>query len=400
MSLPLKSQQELYDLAQVIIQNANENLTDFLDGSTLDAICGMASLVGMELQRYNLIQFNKTHFGLATGPQNPGDPDDLNDLAVDQYGPKFARPEAVAAIDTVTFTRPNDSGGSVLIPAGTIVKTQPDANGNVNRYSTNAAVTMTNTSAPSDLSVSVNVTAVVAGASTGNAAAGTITVIETTLLDSTIICTNAGNSTGLDSPDDDAYLQIIYNLIQALAGATMAAIQSAALAVPGVVSATPVETGISAIAYNIATGQTSGSWFMVTQTTLYIADATGTASAALIAAVRAAIAPIKALGIYVNVAAASALTVNWTGHATLNPSGPNYSTFVNNPQAIINSMMNYINTLPTGTSFVVATANAAILAIYGPSGTNDLTAFSTSIPSGDVAFTGTQKAIAGTVALI
>lgn len=396
MSLPAKSQQELYDLFIQTLQNNAPQLTDVLDGSIIDALAGVFSIVGTELQRDNTVKYKKTFLDLANGPVNEGDPDDLQTLAVDHFGTDFERPGAVAAIDTATFSRANNSGGQVLIPAGTVVKTKPDSNGNVQRYTTNANVTMTNTSAGSDTSVSVSITAVVPG-SAGNASAGTISVIESTLLDSTIVVTNAGNTTGADAEDDPTYRETIRNLIQALAGATAAAIEAKAKTVTGIKTATAIEQGMTVIQYNVANGQTIGSYFRIPVPTLYIADSTGTASTALIVAVLAAIELVRACGVFVNVVPATAVTVNWTAHLTLNPSGPNYSTFVNNPQNIINSMRDYVNNLPVGTSFVVATANAAILAIWGASGTNDLTAFTTSVPSGDVAATASQKMIAGTV---
>jgi hypothetical protein len=396
MSLPVKSQQDLYTLFITALQSYSPDITDTNDGSMVDTLAGVFSLGGTELTRLITDQFNKTFFSLANGPEVTGGPDDLQTLAVDHFGDDFARPQAVTAIDTVTFARPNNSGGTVLIPAGTIVKTAADANGKAQRYATNADVTMTATGAGTDTSVTVNVTAVVAGAA-GNAAVGTINVIESSLLDTTITVTNTGNATGSDAQDDATYRTTIQNLIEALAGATANAVAAKALTVSGVVTATAIEQALTVIQYIVSSGGTLGSYFRIPVPYLYIADATGTASQALISAVTAAINSVRALGVYINVAAATAFSLAWDASFTLNPVGPNYATFVNNPQKILDSMTDYLNALPVGTSFVRATANTAILAIWGPSGTNDLTAFTTNTPSGDVAVTATQKIIAGTV---
>lgn len=399
MSVPISSQQDLYQTWLQTLLAVAPDLTDTFDGSILDGLAGTYSIAATEILAVIVDQFSKTFFDLANGPEITGGPDDLQTLAVDHYGQAFGRPQAVAAIDTVTFARPNNAAGSILIPAGTIVKTKPDANGSSQRYSTNVAVTLTNASVPSDTSVTVNVTAVVAGAA-GSAAAGTIAVIESSLLDSTITVSNVGNSTGADAQDDATYRETIRNLIESIAGATIQAVQAKAKTVAGVITATAVEQAMTVIAYNPATATTSGTWFNIPVPYLYISDSTGTASPALLAAVRTAIDIVRACGVMITVAAASSQTVNWTASYTLNPSGPNYSTFSTNNSAILAAMKNYINGLPIGTSFVRATANAAILAIYGPSGTNDLTAFTTSVPSGDVSATPTTKMIAGTMSTV
>ena len=106
---------------------------------------------------------------------------------------------------------------------------------------------------------------------------------------------------------------------------------------------------------------------------------------------------MRAFGVNINVLGATTVTINWTGHYALNPSGPNYLVLSEDDTQIVASMTNYINTLGPGNSFIIATANAAILAIWGPAGTNDLTAFTTSVPTGDVTIVTGQTAIAGTV---
>lgn len=399
MSLPGASQAELFDAIVTIMQTEAPELTDYLEGSQLDTFAGAFSVGGAELIETALIlQFAKTFFSLATGPdENGGGDDDLQTLAVDHYGDDFARPAAIAAIDTLTFSRPTSTAGAGTILAGSVIKTGPDANGNVQRYTTNSACALTSDVSGPGLSVSVGVTAVVPGKA-GSAASGTINVIETTLFDPTIVCTNAGNATGEDAQDSPTYRETIKNLLISLSRATKAAIEAAAKSVPGVITATAIETAQTVIGYIIASSTTTGTYFRIVQPVLYVADATGTASPALIQAVRLALESSRACGVIPQVAAASAVSVNWTAIFALNPSGPNFSTLSQDPSKIFISMQDYINALPVGTSFVRATANAAILATWGSGGTNDLTSFTTSVPSGDVTPSATQKLIAGTMA--
>jgi hypothetical protein len=468
MSAPLKSQQELYDLFITTLQNECPFLTDTTEGSLDDGLGGTFSIGALELQRYITAAFNKTFFDLANGPEVTGGPDDLQTLAVDHFGDAFARPPAIAAVDTETFQRPTNAAGVCTILAGSVVKTVVDANGNAQRYATAADVTLTHAgtqtwviaagnatasavykdangksytvsgtivagtalattgttlppaagvltkfsgtgdatltyssvSAP-DCKVTASIEAVVEG-SAGNAAVGTITVLETSLTDPTVVCSNAGNATGVDAQDDATYRETIRNLLVTLRAAIVAAIEAAALNVAGVVTANAVEVETAVIAYDIgiqapAAGQT---WFYIPLATLYIADASGSASAALLALVKAAVDPIKAYGVFINYVGATAVPINWTAHIALNPTGPNFGTLSASTFLIQQSMAQYIGSLGPGVSFIKATADAHLLALWGPAGSNDLTVFTTTIPTGDVTMTSQQVAIAGTMATV
>ncbi len=399
MSVPGSTTQDLYDTFILNLLGSAPQLTDQLPGSVIDGLAGAFAIGGTEVQTNTNLNFNKTFIDTANGPEITGNDDDLQTLAVDHYGENFARPGAIPAIDTINFTRNNNSAGAITILAGTIVTTEPDANGNVQTYTTDADVIMTNTSAGTDTSVFVGITDVDGGVA-GNAAENTITVIQTALLDSSIVCTNAGNATGADAQPDQTYRETIRNLIQALAGGTLASIEARALTVAGVVTATALETAITAIQYNIASSSVVGSPFSVVKAVLYVADATGTASAALLAAVGAAIKGTRSGGVNVQVAAATATDVSWTASYTLNSEGPNFTALSASNAILLTAMTNYINNLPVGTGFVRATANAAILALYGAAGTNDLTAFTTSVPSGDISASATTKCIAATIATV
>lgn len=446
MALPLKSQQDLYNLFITTLQGIAPQLTDELDGSIDDALAGVFSLAGMELQRYTISQFNKTFIDLANGPTITGGSDDLQTLLVDHFGSAFARPQAVAATDTITFSRPNNSFGSVTFIGGFVVKTQPDVNGNVQRYSTASLVSLTSAGvvtftlspaanatngavykdsnnnqytvngtiaagltlvtngttlppasgnltkvsgtgdssiaytsvAAPDCKVSIGITAVVAGAA-GDAVAGTINQIESTCADTSVVCSNVGNANGLDAMSDSQYREFARNLIISLRAATKAAIQAAALAVPGVAMASAVEIEVPVTFWNPTLNQPKDpavagiyDYFYIPFPTLYIADSSGNASLALIAAVNAAINPIRAFGVNIVVANATAVSMDWEAFWQLNPSGPNYSTFVADMSKVINSMQQYIVSLAPGVGFTRQLAEKAILDQWGPTGTNDL----------------------------
>ncbi len=398
MSLPQKSQQELYDLFITTLQSQCPTLTDVSEGSIDDGLGGTFSIAALELQRYITIAFNKTFFDLANGPEITGGPDDLQTLAVDHFGDAFSRPVAVAAVDIATFSRDNDDAGACTILAGSIVKTQADASGNVQRYSTDDTVILTSGGA-TDLSVSVGITAVVAGLA-GNAVAGAINQIETSLTDSTVVVANDGNATGADAQDDATYRETIRNLLVTLRGATIAAIEAAALNVQGVVVANAVEVERAVIFYDIATQapEVGETWFYIPFCTLYIADASGTANDSLLAQVEAAIDPIRAYGVFIKLVGATPIAISWTAVIALNPTGPNYATLSGDTSILKTSMKGYLTGLGIGTDFVRATADAAMLAIWGPSGSNDLTAFTTTVPTGDVTLDANEIAIPGTIA--
>lgn len=398
MATQLPSQQELYDLFIDAAQNAAPTLTDTNEGSILDSMAGAFSIGGDELARIISEFFAKTYFRTSFGPEVntvSGD-DDLEALAVDHFGDRFARPEATKAVGVVTFSRPTAAFGNVTISAGTIVKTPPGPNGQAQRFTVTAGVVLTG------LSINASVEAVTAGTE-GNAQPNTVTVIETSLLDSSVVVTNALAFSGGEAVQDDAtYLETIKDLIETLRGATKTAIEATARTVPGVATATAIENMIPVRKWDIANDGPvlSEDYFWIPEPILYIADVNGTASAPLIAAVVEAIRAVRALGVKIDVQGGTPLELDWAGQMTLNPMGPNFAELSSDPARIISTMEDYLNDLPIGTGFVRASANAAIFAIWGPAGTNDLTTFGTSIPAGDVAAGATTKIIPGTVSII
>jgi hypothetical protein len=389
--MAFKSFDELYDLFIDEFQSQAPEVTDTEEGSILDVISGVTALAVDEVQTLVSSEFAKTFFDTANGPEVTGGPDDLEKLAVDHFGSAFARPAATLATGTVTFSRPTSGAGNITIPAGTIVKTAPNANGDAQRFETVAAVTITG------LTINASVRALVAGTD-GNVQSGTVIFVETTLLDSTIIVTNAASFTGGEEEQSDSeYRETIRLLIQSLAGATKGAIEAKALTVAGVEKATAVEFLQYVIEWDIANSVTIGDYFGIPRARVYIADANGVASGALILDVEAAIEFVRACGVRVDVLAAVAVSLNWVASLSLNPSGPNFATLQTDTTMIVDDMIGYIQDLAIGDDFDRGLARLYIMNRWGPSGTNDLTDFVTSTPTGNVTYAANEKAIPGTV---
>jgi len=390
------TQQNLYDLFRNKVQSVAPGLTDFEEGSNLDAFGGGVSVAGQEIVTFIVSEFSKTFFNTANGSAVTGNIDDLEALAVDHFGANFRRPGAANALATVQFSRPNLDNGLTVIEAGTIVKTDTDSSGNEERFRVVSEVTM------QGLSINASVEAI-EGGSDSNVGSGTITNIETSLTDPTIVVTNILPATGgAPALDDSQYREFIRQQVETLRGATQAAIEAASVNVPGVEIATLIENVQRVIAYDDATQAplVGSAPFSITRAVLYIADANGTATQALIEQVREAISSVRACGVVKEILGATPLNLDWRASISLSPSGPNFAVFNSNTTLITESMEQYIRDLPIGTGFDRSLARQAILAIWGPSGSGDLTDFIINQPTGNVTSQQTEKLIPGIVEII
>lgn len=401
MTTTVKSQQELYTIYKDEVLGLANELTDFSEGSLHDIIAGAISTGQNELSELIISEFTKTFFELASGTEETGgsgDVDNLQQLAVDHFGESFARPDPVNATGEETFSRPNTDAGDVPIAIGTIIKTEKDANGEEIRFETTEDAILTG------LTTDIPIKAVAAGIIGNITSTDKIVVIESTLTDPSIVVTNNSNTAGgEDAPQDPEYREIIKNKIVALAGATEAAVKGAALAVSGVSFAEPTTLERVVIDYDIAGDEilAGATYFRIPYPIMYIADSNGNSSEALIQAVVDAILEVRAAGVRVEVLGAVAVAFNWTASLTLNAGGPNYTELSGDLTKIIETMTEYVNTvLAIGEGFNKATANAYVMSVWGPDGTNDLSNFSTSVPSGNVAVAANEKLIADTIQIV
>lgn len=401
MTTEVKTQQQFYEQYRDEVLGLANELTDFSEGSLHDIIAGALSTCQNELSELIISEFVKTYFSLASGTEEQGgsgDVDDLEALAVDHFGETFRRPEASRATGSADFSRPNTDGGDVPIAIGTIIKTLKDANGEEIRFRTTEAGTMTG------LSLTLNIEAVDPGIDGNITSADKIVVIETTLSDPTVTVTNSANTAGgTEQPQDPEYRDIIKNLIISLAGATEAAVKGAALAVSGVALAELVTVERVVIDYDIGGEEilAGATYFRIPYPVIYIADSSGNSSAALIQAVKNALVSVKAAGVRIDVQGAVAVSFDWTASLTLDAGGPNFAELSSDLTKIIETMTEYVNSvLGIGEGFTKAEANAYVLSVWGPSGTGDLTAFSTSVPSGNVSVDANEKLIANTIQIV
>lgn len=401
MTTSVKSQQEFYEQYRDEVIGLADELTDFSEGSLHDIIAGAISTCQNELSELIIAEFVKTFFDLASGTKaqgGSGDVDDLEKLAVDHFGDDFARPDATAATGSVDFSRPTTDAGDIVIPEGTIVKTEQDANGEDIRFRTTEEGTMTG------LSLTLDIEAVDEGTDGNITSAGKIVVIESTLSDPSIVVTNSANTAGgTNQPLDPEYRDIIQNKIIALAGATEAAVKGAALAVSGVALAVLTTVERVVIDYDIGGAQIEpgATYFRIPYPVMYIADSSGNSSAALIQSVKDAIVNTRGAGIRVDVQGAVAVLFDWTASVTLNAGGPNFAELSNDLSPIIETMTEYVNSvLDIGQGFNKADANAYVLSVWGSAGTNDLTTFSSSVPSGNVSVQANEKLIADDIQIV
>ena len=398
MTTKVLSQQEFFDLYKDEVQSQNGELTDFSDGSLHDTIAGALSTGLNELSELTITEFKKTFFDTANGIEVTGNIDDLNNLAVDHFGDRFKRPPSVGSTGTVKFDRPNTDAGDATILLGSIVKTEKDANGDEIRFKTDAEIIMIGTT------INAETTAVdpTQGSKT-NVEPGTIIVVESALTDPSITVTNVAKFAGGDDEQEDAeYRETIRALIESLAGATKAAVSGALLAVPGISFVSLIETILSVIEFDIGANDIKAGaiFFRIPFPEAFIADENGASSPGLIALADTALELVRSCGVKIVVQGAVAVVVAWDASITLNAGGPNFSELSVDPQPIIDSMTDFINKeIEIGNGFDVSQANAFILAIWGSAGTDDLTAFTTNVPSGNIAGVTGTKLIAGAITI-
>jgi len=392
------SRQQFYDMFITELQSVQATLTDTSEGSVIDIMAGVTAQLLSTVSLLAADEFSKTFFDSAHGPEVTGGADDLQTLAVDHFGDAFARPAASKSGGTVTFSRAAATAGLCTIAAGTVVETAANASGVKTRFVTLADVELD----IGILTINATVAAETAGAA-GNVLAAKIVTIGTTLTDSSVVVTNAAAMSGGEDAELDAtYRGTIRSLLQSLKGATLSALQAKALTVPGVTTATAIENQIVAIEYDIGTSLpvVGADYFRIPYAKIYIADVNGAASSTLVDDTQDAIDLVRAAGVLVEVLAAIAQEVDWTAAITLNPAGPNFAALSANPAPIESTMSDYIQDLGIGTDFVRSTAAAAILAVWGPAGTNDITTFTHATPVGDVDAAANEKLIPGTVEIV
>lgn len=385
----LRSAEDYYKIYKNAVRSSDTEgakLNDFSEGSINDMMASAGGLMGSELATIIVESFNKTLIANTSG-------DDRDELVTDHYGDDFSRLGPQKSVGIVKFSRPNDAAGTVAIAAGTTVETTPDSEGNKQSFVTLSDVNMVGTT------VYASIEAVEAGPE-GNVESGDINVIADSLSDGSITVTNEDDTSGgSDTQTDAEYLDYVGQLINQLRGATSPSIESKLKSVPGIEKVTVFESYQKVKNWNDSAGSTEGSAYTIVSTTAYIADANGTANDALIDKAEDKVTAEKAAGANITIVAASASSLNWLAEITLNPGGPNYAELSSNTEKIENTMREYIEDLAIGADFDRTAAEIYVLGVWGSDGTNDLSAFETLTPTGDVATADNIKLIPGTISI-
>ena len=266
---------ELYDAGRTEVQARRPDLTDWNEGSVLDAVVGGGAVLADEVVRFLVALFGAQFFDVAEGA-------DLDTLAADRFG--LTRHAAAAAVGTITWTR--GTAGAYTIPAGTRVR------GTVSRQSVTFTTDYDVVLGATDSSADIEVTCSTTGP-TGNVAIGVLdTVVDVVPADTGATITNADRCVGGAVAETDAqFRDRIRRYFTALRRGTVAALEAGALSVPGVAYATVDESFVA---------PSLGGYVAV-----YVGDPDGRGNTALAAAVETELENWRAAGIDVRVLAAS-----------------------------------------------------------------------------------------------
>lgn len=264
---------------QAEVQSRNPLLTDWNEGSNLDAIGGGASILADEVLLEATQQLAGHFLATAEGAQ-------IDAWQADKFGGKVPRNEASKAIGTVRYTK-GSLGASGVIAAGHQFRgTAPD--GTVVTVQATASVSV----AATETAVNVPCEATDAGPG-GNVAEDTVDEAVTVPgWDSgTPTVTNVERfAGGADDEEDEAYKARLRNYYQTLRKGTVDAIAQGALTVPGVTQVTVDESNIEG-----AEGYVEA----------FVSDPSGTANSELAALVEDELRGWRAAGVRVQVTAST-----------------------------------------------------------------------------------------------
>jgi uncharacterized phage protein gp47/JayE len=221
----------LFDAGKAEVQARDPRLTDWSEGSALDAFVGGGAVLADEVLRGLVELFAAQFVDTAVGA-------DLDALAADRYA--LSRKPATASVGAVTFTR-GGSAAVVVIPRGTLVSAATAAGLRVVFATTLEVELATGLS-----SVSAPVSCTALGAD-GNCDVGAIDTIDAPLAaDPSMTVSNPARCAGGAAAETDAQLRDrLRRFFTTVRRGTVAALEAGALNVPGVAFATVDEAAIA-----------------------------------------------------------------------------------------------------------------------------------------------------------
>jgi uncharacterized phage protein gp47/JayE len=266
---------DLFKAGRAEAINRTPSLT-FDEGDISEMEMAAAAAMGDHVTEYAANRVKATFLDGAFG-------DDLTTLADDRYG--LQREPAVAATVLMTFHL-TSAGPSGTIPAGTVVSTLPDSQGNQIQFTTDTDLGWANT----DTTKTVSATCTQLGV-LGDVAPNTITRLVTTGLFAGFTVFNAAYAAGgADEESDDSLKDRCRTFYSTLRRGTLAAIEFGARQVAGVANATAVEPGDGTV-------------------NLFVSDASGNSSPSMLTAVATEEDNWRSGGVVVNVYGGSVFTI-------------------------------------------------------------------------------------------
>ncbi|MCP3670711.1 MAG: hypothetical protein GY814_09820 [Gammaproteobacteria bacterium] len=225
-----------------------------LEGDVSEMLLMAAAAMADKCVEDSARRFRATYVDGAAG-------DELTQLASDHWA--LVRFDAVKSTGSVEFSRSDDAAGAGVVAAGTVLATQPDVNGLSLRYILDTDVNF----GLADTGPLVGtVTAEIEGIG-GNVLSDTVTRVVDNLFDSSITATNPSVMVGGSESETDAELrERVREFPATLSKGTLASLEYGAKQVPSVKNTTAVEELGGGV-------------------TVYVADASGNASASMVAAV-------------------------------------------------------------------------------------------------------------------
>ena len=270
-------------------------------------------------------RFRATYVDGASG-------DELTQLASDHWG--IERFDALKTTGSLEFTRSNATAGAGIIPGGTVLATQPDINGVSLRFILDVDV---NFGVLDTGPIVGTITAEIEG-SAGNVLPNKVNRIVDNLFDSSITTTNPLVLVGGSEPETDPELRTRVRLFPStLSRGTLSALEYGAMQVPSVKNATAIE----AISGDV---------------TVYISDAMGNASAAMISATAAELVNWRCAGTVIHVVAGAPLLLNVEYSLTVR-TGTNVLGL---EPIIIASVEGLMNSLKIGETLYISAIQTAI----------------------------------------
>lgn len=304
---------ELYDIGKTEVQTRNSRLTDYNEGSNLDAINGSGAMLADMVMRLIIQAQMERYIDTAEG--------DALDTAITDIYPDLTRQLDSASVGTLTFTR-GSSVGDLAIPIGT--QCEANVDGDKITFETTAAATIL----AADTTVDVAAECTSTGRS-GNVEQDTIqTILDTIPGDSTATVNNADRfAGGAEEETDIEYRARARTYRQSLRKGTVGALKAAALTVEGVRYATVDESTVPKIYGEYVS--------------LYIGDPDGSGNEVLAAEVATVLEDYRCAGIEVRVFGAEQELISATMSITIRR-GSDKSTIDSTART---NILQYINTL-------------------------------------------------------